>query len=89
VQFYRLVEGSRLEPEPPDDDNYWDCSSPDPSKHRTSKSELYYANDFRFAIDNPSEDVQVVYAAYVAEVIGREALGVSSRYGDRSSVSTV
>jgi hypothetical protein len=71
VQFYRLVEGARLETEGPDDGNYWDCTSPDPSKHWTSKDELYCAVDFRWAIDNLNPAVNVVDAAFVADLIGR------------------
>lgn len=72
VQFYRLVDGTRLPEDAfPRDGHYWDCSAEDPRAHWTSQGEIYCANDFRAFVDGLSDDVVSVDAATVAELIGR------------------
>jgi hypothetical protein len=69
VQFYRFVVGSRDDPTDPS--FAWDCSSPDVTRHWTSKAEIYCWEDYRTALDQISPNVIVTDPLTVARAWGR------------------
>lgn len=75
IQFYRLVEGARLAEdhagEEYPDNQYWDCTDPDPRAHWTSQGELYCATDFEAFVEMLPDSYYSVDAATMAGVIGR------------------
>ena len=72
VQFYRFVVGSRDDPADPS--FAWDCTSPDPNQHWTSKAEIYCWEDFRLGLDAIPPNVTVTDPLHVAEAWGRSPL---------------
>jgi hypothetical protein len=69
VQFYRFVTGSRSDPTDPS--FAWDCTSPDPSQHWSSKAEIYCWEDYKLALDAISPNVIVTDPLGVADAWGR------------------
>jgi hypothetical protein len=70
VQFYRFVLGRRNDPTDPG--FAWDCTSPDPSQHWTSKAEIYCWEDYKLALDEIPANVIVTDPLSIAEAWGRQ-----------------
>ncbi|MEE4146156.1 MAG: hypothetical protein V2I26_15240 [Halieaceae bacterium] len=82
IQFYRLVRGANVplgypgtaeSPVGESDQSYWDCTSPDPKLHWTSRVELYCYEDFVSIIDRlhtEHPDVITTDTAHVATTWG-------------------
>ena len=67
IQFYRLVQGSRLS-----GGQRWDCTAASATRHWTNKAELYCWNDFLTFLDGIPAGTVVTDPATVAEAWGRQ-----------------
>jgi hypothetical protein len=79
IQFYRLVRGANIPAKYPGTpgspagsirETYWDCSSPDPKRHWTSRSEVYCFVDFQNLMNRLPRDVITTDTAHVATTWG-------------------
>ena len=69
IQFYRLVQGSRLS-----GGQRWDCTASLSTRHWTNKAELYCWNDFLAFLDGIPAGTVVTDPATVAEAWGRGSI---------------